>query len=100
MVSEVESSAARSMPRLRAPHGSPSGDTTGVDDPDIRLSLSSAALRSAEVECSGEFDRSPAQAPAPTPEREASESTPRRHPIDAYRETSNAHRGERLRIVV
>ncbi len=100
MVSEVESAAARSMPRLRAPHGSPSADTTGVDDPDIRLSLSSAALRSAEIECSREIAESPAPAPAPTPEREASESTPRRHLIDAYRETSNAPRGQRLRIVV
>ena len=100
MVSEVESSSARSIPRLRAPHGSQSGGTTGVDDPDIRLSLSPAALRSAEVECSREIAESPAPEPESTPEREASESTPRRHPIDAYRETPHAPRGERLRIVV
>ena len=100
MVSEVESSATRSTPRLPAPQGSPSTGSAGVDDSDIRVSLSPAALKSADLDGSREIAEYPATASTPAPERETSDSTPRRHPIDAYRETPRAPRGERVRIVV
>ena len=99
-VSDLASPAARATPPTRATDGSPIADTAGVDDSDIRVSLSSAALRSAEVQASREITEAPPTPHPPTPDREASELTPRRHLIDAYRETPRAPRGERLEIVV
>lgn len=99
-VSDLASPAVRSTPPTRASDGSPIADAAGVDDPDIRVSLSSAALRSAEVQSSREIGEAPPPPHASTPNRTASESTPRRHAIDAYRESLRAPRGERLEIVV
>ena len=100
MVSELELRTARTIPPSRASGGRPNAKPASEGDPDVRLTLSPAALRSAEVEGARDIEESAVPASTPTGDPRASESPLRRHPADAYRETPRAPRGERIRIVV
>jgi len=104
VVSELDPSAARSIPQSRAPHGRTNPKADGAGDPDVRVTLSPAALRSAAGEPARETPESAAPETSATPETEpepeATMAPPRRHPADAYRETPRPPRGERVRIVV